>query len=184
MASEQGEGGAPRAGLPAALTGRLGQWLRYSSGDHLDLSVRIVQVLVCVALFVVALVILVRTLIIFLGEPSGYPESIVAALDGLLVVVILVDLLHTLVTSIRRALIPVRPFLVIGVLAGVRDILSASARITLSGPVSSTTFTHAAIELAVSVGAVLALVGALVLLRFAGSHPEEDEDDTPVSPHL
>jgi len=68
----------------------------------------------------------------------------------------------------------VRPFLVIGILAGVRDILSASARLTLSGTLSKAEFNDTLIALGVGVGVVVFLLFGLVLLRFSG-HTDEGE---------
>jgi len=60
----------------------------------------------------------------------------------------------------RTSVFPVRPFLVIGILAGVRDILSASARLTLSGTLSKAEFNDTLIALGVGVGVVVFLCSA------------------------
>ena len=132
------------------------------------------QIAVALALFLVGAVVLVRTMVDFLEKPSAYPASIINALDGILVVIIVVDILHTVVTHLRSATIPLRPFLVIGVLAGVRDILSASARLSLTARQSSTSFNQSIIELGVGVGVVLVLLAGLLVLR-VGTHPGEDD---------
>jgi uncharacterized membrane protein (DUF373 family) len=144
------------------------RWEKFAGG------LQILQIAVVLALFVVGGVVLVRTMIDFLGKPSEYPGSIVSALDGILVVIIVVDILHTVVTHLRSATIPVRPFLVIGMLAGVRDILSASARLTLTGHDSPTSFTQSIVELGVGVGVVIVLLAGLLLLRAATKAGETD----------
>jgi len=130
-------------------------------------ALQVLQVAVGLALFILAGVVLVRTMMSFLDHPQQYPESIVSALDGILVVIILVDILHTVVTHLQASTFPVRPFLVIGILAGVRDILSASARLTLTGRQSPTTFDQSIIELGVGVGVVVVLLAGLLVLRTA-----------------
>lgn len=145
------------------------RWLRLQG------SLEIVQVAVAIALFIVAGVVLVRTLVNFLDSPGSYPGSIVNALDGILVVIILVDILHTVLAHLRDANFPVRPFLVIGILAGVRDVLSASARLTL-GRANPTVFHQTLVELGVGVGVVLVLLGGLVVLRLAAGAHTPDED--------
>lgn len=131
------------------------------------------QMAVALALFLVGAVVLVRTMVDFLDSPSAYPGSIINALDGILVVIIVVDILHTVVTHLRSATIPVRPFLVIGILAGVRDILSASARLSLTARGTEMSFTQTIIELGVGVGVVLVLLAGLLVLHVA-AHPDED----------
>ncbi len=145
-----------------------------SKWNALNVGVQLLQAAVAVALFVVGGVVLVRTLIDFLDSPGNYPASIVSALDGILVVVIVVDILHTVLTHLRSATFPVRPFLIIGMLAGVRDILSASARLTLTGREGNTSFSQSIIELGIGVGVVVALLVGLLLLRAAAEPGSND----------
>jgi uncharacterized membrane protein (DUF373 family) len=158
---------APAAG-PGTTKVTPERWDKFAGG------VQILQIAVALALFVVGGVVLVRTMVDFLSKPSNYPSSIVSALDGILVVIIVVDILHTVLTHLRSATIPVRPFLVIGILAGVRDILSASARLTLAGRENSTSFTQSIVELGVGVGVVVVLLAGLLLLREATKAGETD----------
>jgi hypothetical protein len=64
---------------------------------------------------------------------------------------------------------PFRPFLVIGIIAAVRDILAVSTRLTLSSGTSSgagqTSVPQSIIELGTSAGVVLVLALALYLTR-------------------
>jgi hypothetical protein len=83
-------------------------------------------------------------------------------------VIILLDIVHTVFRHLREAAFPVRPFLVIGILAGVRDILSASAHLTLSTNISSRDFTQTLITLGVGVGLVLGLLVGLFILSHTG----------------
>ncbi len=122
---------------------------------------------VVASLLLLAGVVLVRTAVLFLSRPGRYPESLISAVDGILVVIIVLDIMRTVLGVIRSRSFPVRPFLVIGILAAVRDILSASARLTLNPALSSASFTQAITELGVGVGVVLALSVGLVLLRLA-----------------
>jgi len=101
----------------------------------------------------------------FLTSPSDYPQNLISAIDGILVVIIVVDILRTVLTSFQSSGLPLRPFLIIGVISAVRDILSVSARLSLQGPVPNTSFAHSIIELAVSSAVALALAGALILTK-------------------
>jgi uncharacterized membrane protein (DUF373 family) len=135
-----------------------------------------VEYAIIASLLLVAGVVLVRTLVDFLSNWSGFPQTVVAAIDGILVVIILLDIAHTVFGHLRASVFPVRPFLVIGILAGVRDILSASAHLTLSGPLSQSDFNDTLISLGVGVGVVVVLLLGLLILRFSALRDDQISD--------
>jgi uncharacterized membrane protein (DUF373 family) len=126
-----------------------------------------IEYAIVASLLTVASIVLVRTLITFLSHWGSFPQTVVAAIDGILVVIILLDIAHTVFGHLRASVFPVRPFLIIGILAGVRDILSASAHLTLSGTLSQVQFRDTLISLGVGVGVVVLLLLGLLILRFA-----------------
>jgi uncharacterized membrane protein (DUF373 family) len=126
-----------------------------------------IEYAIVASLMLVASIVLVRSLINFLSHWSAFPESVVSAIDGILVVIILLDIAHTVFGHLRASVFPVRPFLIIGILAGVRDILSSSAHLALSGTLSSTDFRDTMISLGVGVGVVVILLLGLLILRYA-----------------
>jgi hypothetical protein len=63
---------------------------------------------------------------------------------------------------------------VIGVLAGVRDILSASAHLTLARKLTTVSFEETLIELGAGVGVVIFLLLGLLILRYS-RHTEDAE---------
>jgi uncharacterized membrane protein (DUF373 family) len=130
-------------------------------------AVDAIQYGVALVLLVIAVVVLVRTAATFINSPGSYPESLIAAIDGVLVVIIVVDVLRTVLTSFQSAGLPLRPFLIIGIISAVRDILSVSARLALQGPVTGSTFERSIVELAVSSGVALVLALALFITRDA-----------------
>ena len=134
-----------------------------------------VEYAIVASLLLVAAIVLVRTVVSFLRYGRSFPEAVVAAIDGILVVIIILDIAHTVFGHLRSSTFPVRPFLVIGVLAGVRDILSASARLTLSSPLSQRSFYDTLISLGVGVGVVVFLLLGLLILRFSG-HADDDQE--------
>ncbi len=130
-----------------------------------------VEYAIVVSLLVIAAAVLGRTIYTFFQQWGSFPETVVAAIDGVLVVVILLDIAHTVLAHLRSSSFPVRPFLVIGILAGVRDILSASARLTFGNSMQGINFNRALISLALGVGVVVMLSVALVLMRFSHRKP-------------
>jgi hypothetical protein len=63
---------------------------------------------------------------------------------------------------------------VIGILAGVRDILSASAHLTLT-TLSTVSLDNTLVSLGVGVGVVVFLLLGLLILGYSG-HRDEDDD--------
>ena len=132
----------------------------------------VLEYAIVVSLLMVAGVVLVRTVINFFDQWNGFPSTVVGAIDGILVVIILLDIVHTVFRHLRTSVFPVRPFLVIGILAGVRDILSASAHLTLSAHLSDVDFRDTLISLGTGVGVVVFLLLGLLLLRFSGHNDD------------
>jgi uncharacterized membrane protein (DUF373 family) len=142
--------------------------------SRMDGLMGIIEYAIVASLLLVAGVVLVRTVVNFLSQWSGYPQTVVSAIDGILVVVILIDIAHTVYGHMRTSVIPVRPFLIIGMLAGVRDILSASAHLTLTR-LTTSNLDNTLIELGVGVGVVVFLLLGLFILRFSNY---DDEDNS------
>ncbi len=132
-----------------------------------------VEYVIVASLLLVASLVLVRTVISFLRYGKAFPEAVVTAIDGILVVIIILDIAHTVFGHLRSSVFPVRPFLIIGILAGVRDILSSSAHLTISAPLSQRAFYNTLISLGVGVGVVVFLLLGLLILRFSG-HVDDD----------
>lgn len=132
----------------------------------------VVEYAIVASLLLVSGVVLVRTVVDFLTHWGGYPQTVVQAIDGILVVIILIDIAHTVYGHLRTAIIPVRPFIIIGMLAGVRDILSASAHLTLTR-LSTSNLDNTLISLGVGVGVVVFLLLGLFILRFSNYDDQE-----------
>jgi uncharacterized membrane protein (DUF373 family) len=133
-----------------------------------------IEYAIVASLLLVAAIVLVRTLVSFLNHWADFPQTVVSAIDGILVVIILLDIAHTVFGHLRSSVFPVRPFLVIGILAGVRDILSASAHLTLT-TLSTVSLDNTLVSLGVGVGVVVFLLLGLLILGFSG-HRDEDDD--------
>ena len=132
-----------------------------------------VEYAIVASLLMVAGVVLVHTAVSFLRYGANFAQAVVAAIDGLLVVIIILDIAHTVFGHLRTSVFPVRPFLVIGILAGVRDILSASAHLTLASPLTQRSFYNTLISLGVGVGVVVFLLLGLWTLGFSGHVDDE-----------
>ena len=102
-------------------------------------------------------------------------------LDGLLLIFIFVELLYAVRACLRSHEIVAEPFLIVGILAGIKEIVVLSveaATLLEKGPA----FSRAVVEIGVLAGVVLALALAAFVLRErrrdtedAGSGPAEEE---------
>jgi uncharacterized membrane protein (DUF373 family) len=141
-------------------------WQDVRRGGPLRIAIDAVQYGVAVVLIILAAIVLVRSFIDFLDSPGGYPQTLVSAVDGVLVVIILIDILRTVLTHLEGWGFPFRPFLVIGIIAAVREILAVSTRLTLT-PIGTTpqVVTQSLFQLGTSAAVVLVLALALLITR-------------------
>lgn len=100
-------------------------------------------------------------------QPLGV--LIAEGIGGVLIVVILLELFQTVITHFERGGLPLRPFLVIGVLSAVRHILVLGAKtLYAAGGGHSEDIWPTLAELGLNAVIVLILVGCLVWLKRAG----------------
>jgi uncharacterized membrane protein (DUF373 family) len=157
-------GAMPPRGRDTDAAGPFWSWSEIRRGTPVRVLVDLLQYAIALVLLVLAGVVLVRSFIDFLDSPGGYPQTLISAVDGVLVVIILLDILRTVLTHLEGWEFPFRPFLVIGIIAAVRDILAVSTRLTLSSS-GGGSVPQSLVELGTSAGVVLILAVALWLTR-------------------
>jgi uncharacterized membrane protein (DUF373 family) len=160
-------GGAQPPEARASGSGGVLSWSEIRRGTPLRALIDVVQYGVAIVLLVLAAIVLVESFINFLTSLNTYTTALISAVDGVLVVIILVDIMRTVLTHLEGWGFPFRPFLVIGIIAAVRDILAVSTRLTFStGAASgSPTITQSLFELGTNAGVILVLAVALFLTR-------------------
>jgi phosphate starvation-inducible membrane PsiE len=136
-------------------------------------------VLICVAVVLLAAAIAVLAeavyLMVYIGS-HGVGETVVDALGELLLSVILLELAGTILTYLVRGNNDVRPFLIIGIVACIRQIVVVGAELALGTLSSHDEFIHAQVELAVSAGIALLLSASLALVsKRKAPNPEVTE---------
>jgi uncharacterized membrane protein (DUF373 family) len=101
-------------------------------------------------------------------------EAVLRTLDSLLLVVMLVEILHTVGMSMRGNMLVIEPFMVVGIIAAVRRILVVTAEQANPSAEHATEFQMAMLELGILTFMIVALVGAVALVRrFAPRNTEE-----------
>ncbi|HYO04980.1 MAG TPA: phosphate-starvation-inducible PsiE family protein [Mycobacterium sp.] len=97
-------------------------------------------------------------------------------LDGLLLIFIFVELLYAVRVCLRSHEIVIEPFLVVGILSAIKEIVVLSveaAKLLEEGP----EFSRAVVEIGVLGGVVLALAVAAFVLRARGSDTHDRSDE-------
>jgi hypothetical protein len=92
-------------------------------------------------------------------------------LDRLLLILMVVEILYTVQVSLREHTLMPEPFLVVGLIAGIRRILVLTAEFSDMLLEGGDTFRNAMIELALLTFLVVALVIALAVLRRRATPP-------------
>lgn len=106
------------------------------------------------------------------GQIGHVADAIVSLISDLLLVLIIMEVMSTVIHYLKEHTTSLRPFLFIGIVSGVRGILSIGARLTIGSAGSSNDFTHEIIELGVNAGVILALG---ITLKLLGHLVEEKE---------
>jgi len=137
----------------------------------------VVHYLVALLLLGLAAMVLWNTLASLLKD-HPFSTRVIDGINGVLFVVIVMELLHTVLAHFERAGFQLKPFLIIGIISAVRHILTIGARLTLAGDLTGDAFSHAQIELGVNSGVVLGLIVGLLLVNVGERmQPETDCDD-------
>jgi uncharacterized membrane protein (DUF373 family) len=147
--------------------------LRFRSSRYLHLVEAGIYAIVGLLLSATGIVVVVGALrVLWRGIASNaLSEYALQVFDQLLLVLVIVEILHTVRISIRAEEILVEPFLVVGLIASVRRVLvitMQAAKLTGEGNASQDTvllFRNSMVELSISGLLVIVFVLSLYLLR-------------------
>ena len=96
-----------------------------------------------------------------------FPVGMIQGINDILFVVIILEIMRTVIVRFTDGIFQLDNFLIIGVIAAVRHILTVGASLTMEKEKTTEYFNRALIEMGVNTGIVLALVFALFLSRAA-----------------
>lgn len=130
------------------------------------------HVVLTALLFLVALGAVVFTVVRLFNTSPFYPNGMLQAINDILFVVIILEIARTVIARFNSGFYQLSRFLVIGVIASVRHILSVGSSLTLSIGKTPEAFERGIIELLVNGGIVIALVLAIFMTRLAGNESE------------
>lgn len=138
----------------------------------LDTIEDVFHVVLTAILFLVALGAIIFTVVRLFNTAPFYPVGMLQAINDILFVVIILEIARTVIARFNSGFYQLSRFLVIGVIASVRHILSVGSSLTLSVGKTTEAFERGIIELLVNGGIVVALVLAIFMTRLAERDPE------------
>jgi uncharacterized membrane protein (DUF373 family) len=137
----------------------------------LDAIEDVFHVVLTAILFLVALGAVIFTVVRLFNTEPFYPNGMLQAINDILFVVIILEIARTVIARFNTGFYQLSRFLVIGVIASVRHILSVGSSLTLSIGKTPEAFERGIIELLVNGGIVVALVLAIFMTRVAERQP-------------
>jgi uncharacterized membrane protein (DUF373 family) len=120
---------------------------------------------VSLMLVVISGVVLLHSAADFFRGHVSFPERVTALVNGILFVIIVMEMLRTVMAHFDDAGLQLKPFLIIGTISAVRHILTVGAKSSLGAGGADTDFRNGEIELAINAAVVMVLVIGLVLVR-------------------
>lgn len=120
-----------------------------------------------ILLFIIASLATVFTLKRLIETKPFFPVGMIQGINDILLVVIILEIMRTVVVRFTDGIFQLDSFLIIGVIAAVRHILTVGAALTMEKDKLGEAFNRSLYEMGVNTGIVLALVFALFLSRSA-----------------
>ncbi len=107
---------------------------------------------------------------------KGVEKGVTAALDGLLLVFILLELLAGVRATMKEKKLVAEPFLIVGIIASIKEIVILTFESKEIYETENAAFDNAMIEIGVLAGVILLLSFASYLVRRKEREPEEEEE--------
>jgi len=118
-----------------------------------------------IVLFLISVMAAGYTLLRLLQTRPFFPLGMIQGINDILFVVIILEIMRTVIVRFTDGIFQLDNFLIIGVIAAVRHILTVGASLTMEKTKTNEYFNRALKEMGVNTGIVLALVFALFLAR-------------------
>ncbi len=132
-----------------------------------EIMEEVFHVVLGIFLFGIAVAALIYSVIrVFTTEPF-FPTGLIQAINDILFIIIILEILRTVIARYTDGVFQLQNFLIIGVIAAVRHILTVGAYMTLGSGKTREQFDRAVIELGISTVIVVALVLAIFLSKVA-----------------
>ncbi|MCW2921169.1 MAG: phosphate-starvation-inducible rane protein PsiE [Thermoleophilia bacterium] len=125
----------------------------------------LVHVVIAIMLLALAVAVIGHTVVELFQSDLPFALAVTYAVNGVLFVIILMEILRTVVAHFTHGTFQLLPFIAIGIISAVRHILTVGSALTIGTTLDEDDFNRLLLELLVNTGVALGLVVALVLLR-------------------
>ena len=134
---------------------------------YVDLVEDVFHAVLAVALFVIGVFAFFYTVKRLFETAPFFPNGMIQGVNDILFIVIILEILRTVISRFTDGVYQLDKFLIIGVIAAVRHILTVGASVTLESGKSDTAFERAMYEMGLNALIVVALVFAIFLSKQA-----------------
>jgi uncharacterized membrane protein (DUF373 family) len=134
---------------------------------YVDLVEDIFHAVLALALFIIAIGAFFFSLKRLFDTAPFFPNGMIQGVNDILFIVIILEILRTVISRFTDGVYQLDKFLIIGVIAAVRHILTVGASLTLESGKSDDLFRRAIYEMGLNAGIVVFLVFAIFLSKSA-----------------
>ena len=134
---------------------------------YVDLVEDIFHAVLAIALFAIGVGAFIFSIKRLLETAPFFPNGMIQGVNDILFIVIILEILRTVISRFTDGVYQLDKFLIIGVIAAVRHILTVGASLTLESGKSDTAFDRAIYEMGLNALIVVALVFAIFMSKSA-----------------
>jgi uncharacterized membrane protein (DUF373 family) len=134
---------------------------------YVDLIEDIFHAILALALFGIGVGAFIFSIKRLIETAPFFPNGMIQGVNDVLFIVIILEILRTVISRFTDGVFQLDKFLIIGVIAAVRHILTVGASLTLESTKSDEAFRRSIYEMGLNSGIVVALVFALYLSKAA-----------------
>jgi uncharacterized membrane protein (DUF373 family) len=134
---------------------------------YVDVIEDIFHAVLAIALFAIGVVAFFFSIERLITTAPFFPNGMIQGVNDILFIVIILEILRTVISRFTDGVFQLDKFLIIGVIAAVRHILTVGASLTLESSKSDEAFRRSIYEMGLNAGIVVALVFALYLSKAA-----------------
>ena len=134
---------------------------------YVDLVEDIFHAILALSLFVIGIGAFFYSIKRLIETAPFFPNGMIQGVNDILFIVIILEILRTVISRFTDGVYQLDKFLIIGVIAAVRHILTVGASLTLTAQKTDEAFRRALYELGLNALVVIALVFAIFLSKAA-----------------
>jgi uncharacterized membrane protein (DUF373 family) len=134
---------------------------------YVDLVEDVFHAILAISLFVIGIGAFFYSIKRLVETTPFFPNGMIQGVNDILFIVIILEILRTVISRFTDGVYQLDKFLIIGVIAAVRHILTVGASLTLTAQKTDDAFQRALYELGLNALVVVALVFAIFLSKSA-----------------